>query len=119
MIPRIRFANPRVKGENQDGDKVMATWKGKPKEFKVEFVNKDPSFWDLTTSNVTFKWEYNTTCDTLNVIAKHPEMEPLRELYSPKWAAAYIYTMADWMATYEGLDKLKELLKPILEKEDP
>lgn len=97
----------------------MAVWKGTPKKFKIGFVDKNPYAWDETIDEVEFRWEYATSSDILSIHAEHPQMREYKpELYSPDWAKAYIYTMANWLATYEDVGTLKELLKPILEKKD-
>ena len=98
----------------------MATWNGKPKKFKIEFVNKNPNIWDLSYDEVEFSWNYSTSADCLEVIYSHPELKgsPKSTLYGPDHAQALLYTLASWMATYEGRDNLKELLKDLLEEEE-
>jgi len=98
----------------------MATWKGKPKKFSVEVCGPS-THWDLQWADVDFRWEYNTTSDTLSIFAEHPVMDDPKQkepqLYSQEWAAAYLYTLASFYATYEGKEDLKELLKDLLEEE--
>lgn len=93
----------------------MGTWKGDPKKFKAEFVNKNPNVWDLTNGEVDFSWEYSTITDTLEIKAEHPDMNPnpMSHWMGPDWVKAYLYTLADWMATYNSPEELITLLEPI------
>lgn len=97
----------------------MATWKGEPKKFKVEFMSKNANkyFYDPSWDEVSFHWEYQTTADFLSIYAEHPDMETSRELMGPDWAEAQLYTLANYYATYVGREQLKELLKDLLEEE--
>lgn len=97
----------------------MATWKGDPKKFKVEFLPKDfdKYFYDTKCDEVEFRWEYQTTADILTIYAEHPDMEtPHKELLGPDWAEAQLYTLANYYKTYVGQEQLKELLKDLLEE---
>ena len=96
----------------------MATWKmNSPKEFRIEFIHKDNSYRDLAYERVSHSWEYHTVSDVLEIKREHPQMreEDKTELMGPDQAAAQLFILADWYATYNGKDKLKELLKKQLE----
>jgi hypothetical protein len=97
----------------------MATWNGTPKKFKLDFVSKDPNQWDLEEGDVELSWKYSTSSDTLEIVAKHPDMRVggRSDLYGPEWAKAYLYTMADWMATYYSPEELVDFLAPIFKRD--
>lgn len=92
----------------------MTTWRGKPKKFTVEVSG--PGIWGLEYRDVEFNWEFNTTSDILCVFNNGQNDIPPK-FHSKEWAAALLYTLADWYSRYEGLDELKLLLKePLREK---
>lgn len=93
----------------------MANWKGKPKVFSQE-VYDPKNFGYGHHEDVEFNWEYQTTADVL-VITEKGKITDNREYYSKEYAEALLRTMADWYATYEGVEDLKDLLKEILAKD--
>lgn len=95
----------------------MATWRmPEPKKFWVEFTHRDSSYHDLAREEVEYGWNYNTTADVLEITTSYPQKrdDDRSHLYGPSDAAAELYTLASWYATYNGKDRLKELLKEIL-----
>lgn len=94
----------------------MATWRGDPKKFEVERGPTDPNSYDSIWGEVDFRWEYNTTSDTLSIFVEHPDIKTRREYMGPDWAKAYLYTLANYYKTYVGREQLKELLKDLLEE---
>lgn len=93
----------------------MATWQGKPKSFTLErFLPGNYGYSEY--QEVDFKWTYGTVSDVLTV-SETDKQDTKTSHYGNHEAEALLYTLANWYGTYEGKEKLKELLKDILEAE--
>lgn len=93
----------------------MATWRSIAKMvFNLECW--DVGDYDLHSEDVTYTWEYNTTSDILAIKESYVDKEKIELL--GKWhAEAQLKVLANWYATYEGKDRLKNLLKEELAEE--
>lgn len=91
----------------------MATWKSKTYTFKLETY--PPGNYGGDWADVNFRWEYQTTADSLCVLVKYPHEEKEQtEYFSQEHAVAQLITMMDWYMVYnsqEALDKLVADLK--------
>lgn len=91
----------------------MATWKGTPYVYNLEIV-ADHGYLDY--GPVEYRWEYQTTADSLVIISEEKGKEPSRDYYGRERAIAHMETMLDWFATYEGVENLEAIVAAIKEK---
>ena len=93
----------------------MATWHGSPKNYYLEVYNKG-NYGYSDYESVEFNWTYGTVADILTINRKDSNgMTALH--FENSEAQAYLYTLAQWMARFEGKERLKTLLKDLLEEE--
>ncbi len=93
----------------------MATRKSEPKQFKVTLHHDMHSDY----CDVIYKWSYHTVSDHFTIIAEY-ENTIVYEFGAERWGKncpeVLLFMLSDWMAAYNGPEKLRELLKPIFEK---
>jgi hypothetical protein len=88
----------------------MSTWKGEPHIYRLEVYD---IYGYSDCGNVEYKWEYNTTSDTLVIISTEEKKEPTCEYFGRDNAIAQMETLLDWFSTYEGMESLEALIEGI------
>lgn len=92
----------------------MATWNGDPKIFPLErYLPENYGHGEFI--DVEFRWSYSTSSDTL-VISQKSMAGNEQHFSGHDDAVAQLYMLADWYGKYEGTDKLRQLLAPMLER---
>ena len=96
----------------------MGLWKGsKPTKYK-EYTGADYADTEVV-------WDYHTVSDTLALNFKQGEYSnfyntvpasEFRQLMGPDRALALLEQLADWCNTYEGPEKLDEIINRIRQK---
>ena len=91
----------------------MATWNGYPKKFSME-VYKPGNHGYLSWEDVEFGWEYFTVSDYFRPWSKQDGEEIVYgDLLSNENAKAMLWCLAEWYNSYEGSEKLDELIQEI------